>query len=61
MRPAASAASPSPTRIVNKPFSLDETGTINYCDTYFDEPSSGDHPKLRANKVIWIYSSPPHE
>lgn len=27
---------------------LDETGTINYSDTYFDEPSPGDHPKLRA-------------
>ena len=40
---------------------LDETGTINYSDTYFDEPSPGDHPKLRTNKVIWIYSSPPHE
>lgn len=27
---------------------LDETGTINYSDTYFNEPSPGDHPKLRA-------------
>lgn len=27
---------------------LDETDTINYSDTYFDEPSPGDHPKLRA-------------
>ena len=27
---------------------LDETGTISYSDTYFDEPSPGDHPKLRA-------------
>ena len=27
---------------------LDTTGTINYSDTYFDEPSPGDHPKLRA-------------
>ena len=27
---------------------LDTTGTINYSDAYFDEPSPGDHPKLRA-------------
>ena len=27
---------------------LDETGTINYSDEYFTEPSPGDHPKLRA-------------
>lgn len=27
---------------------LDETGTIRYSDTYFNEPSPGDHPKLRA-------------
>lgn len=27
---------------------LDETGTINYSDNYFSEPSPGDHPELRA-------------
>ena len=27
---------------------LDTTDTINYSDTFFDEPSPGDHPKLRA-------------
>lgn len=27
---------------------LDETGTINYSDSYFSEPSPGDHPELRA-------------
>lgn len=27
---------------------LDETGTINYSDEYFTEPSPGDHPELRA-------------
>ena len=27
---------------------LDSTGTINYSDSYFSEPSPGDHPKLRA-------------
>ena len=27
---------------------LDETGTIKYSDQYFDVPSPGDHPKLRA-------------
>ena len=27
---------------------LDATGTIDYSDTYFEEPSPGDHPKLRA-------------
>ena len=27
---------------------LDTTDTINYNDTFFDEPSPGDHPKLRA-------------
>ncbi len=27
---------------------LDETGTINYSDDFFSEPSPGDHPKLRA-------------
>lgn len=27
---------------------LDETDTINYSDTYFNEPSPGDHPRLRA-------------
>lgn len=27
---------------------LDETDTINYSDTYFNEPSPGDHPELRA-------------
>ena len=27
---------------------LDETGTINYSDAYFEEPSPGDHPELRA-------------
>ncbi len=27
---------------------LDSTGTINYSDSYFDTPSPGDHPELRA-------------
>ena len=27
---------------------LDETGTIEYSDDYFDEASAGDHPELRA-------------
>lgn len=27
---------------------LDSTGTINYSDSYFDVPSPGDHPELRA-------------
>ena len=27
---------------------LDATGTINYSDSYFEEPSPGGHPKLRA-------------
>ena len=27
---------------------LDATGTINYSDNYFAEPSPGDHPELRA-------------
>lgn len=27
---------------------LDETGTVNYSDSYFSEPSPGDHPELRA-------------
>lgn len=27
---------------------LDETGTIEYSDTFFDEPSAGEHPELRA-------------
>ncbi len=27
---------------------LDETGTIKYSDRYFDVPSPGDHPELRA-------------
>ena len=27
---------------------LDSTDTINYSDSYFDVPSSGDHPELRA-------------
>ena len=27
---------------------LDSTGTINYSDSYFDTPSPGNHPELRA-------------
>ena len=27
---------------------LDETGTVNYSDSYFSEPSPGDHPELRT-------------
>ena len=27
---------------------LDETGTVEYSDEFFDEPSFGDHPELRA-------------
>ena len=27
---------------------LDATGTVEYSDSFFTEPSPGDHPKLRA-------------